>query len=91
MMLIRAFAIDTDAAIAASHKALFDMRGVESVCSLKPHFKQYAASSDTSVPHLWQYTAMPFIDSRLFRPAGIRRRNILLQGAVERLSWQRGG
>jgi hypothetical protein len=59
-MVIRADAIDTAAAMAATHRALSDMPGVESVFSLKPHLKQYAASSGASVPHFWQYTAMPF-------------------------------
>lgn len=59
-MLIMAVPTDTAAATAAKHRAMFDMRGVESVWSSKPHFKQYAASSGTSVPHLWQNTAKPF-------------------------------
>jgi hypothetical protein len=59
-MLIRAVPIDTAAAIAASHRAMFDIFDVESGCRLKPHFKQYSAFSDTSVPHFWQNTAKPF-------------------------------
>ena len=42
---------DTTAAIKASHRALFDICGVESVFSSQPHFKQNTASSGNSVPH----------------------------------------